>query len=204
MRQFVPKTTYLHRLVVLAVFVSALLLGSSQVSDDDTGPFEPQCVIESLETITVNYPAESVEIDVEFALPQRESDVSQMLAGLELQPFALSLLRGDDAIQVGGSVRSIEHAIDATQILDAEVVEPCLSEASANNLQNQRVNEHSCEIRITRLKLRGPASAALAFRDMADSVATTSRIPSDDEVIRLIKALSRYPGEPNAKALNCA
>ena len=168
------KPSFLHRLVVLATIVSALLMGSCYASDDETEPPELKCVIQALETIAANSPTKSVEIDVKFAPPQRRSDVLRMLVGLDLQPFALELLRGDDLVSILGHFGSIEYAIDAAQIGEAASLKPCLSETRST------VNEQNCELRITQLKLRGPANTARAFREAAGSVATTSRMPSED------------------------
>ncbi len=195
MRQFVTKTQDLHGLVVLAMFVSAPLLGSCHASDDDSESPKPQCVIQALETIAANNPTESVEIDVKFTSPQRRSDVSGMLAGLDLQPFALDVVRGDDSVSILGHFGSIEHAIDAAQTGEVAPLKPCWSESRF------AVDENNCELRITRLKLRGPANTALAFRGAAGSIAITSRIPSEDEIIHLIQEQIRQSNDASTEAL---
>ena len=79
----------------------------------------------------------------------------------------------------------------------------CWSEIGDDGRLSETTAQPDCELRIEELRLRGPAEAALAFRNATAAMATVSRIPTKDELYRFLEAQLKNAGDAKTEFLDC-
>ena len=112
-------------------------------------------------------------------------------------------MRHDDgSFAVLGDFDTLKLAFDAA-LREAATLKYCMPTNEFDRF-SQSDNNRDCGLQVERLRLRGPAIAALAFGEEISSITTTSRIPSTEELAKFLDATLKHPDDADTVVLDCA